>query len=182
MARVDAGSLNMQAGRDLTLTAAQVSVKDDARLQAGRDINFGTLTESHGESFALDSRNRHALSTSKIGAAVAAGGNLTLVAGQDVNARAADVTAGKQLAVGAGRDINLIAGVESGSARDEMYYKTRGFLSSKTTHTIKSGDWEQAQGSTFTGDSAVLMAGRDLNVAGSNVGAQRTWSCPADAT
>ena len=147
VARVDAGSLNMQAGRDLTLTAAQVSVKDDARLQAGRDINFGTLTESHGESFALDSRNRHALSTSKeIGAAVAAGGNLTLVAGQDVNARAADVTAGKQLAVGAGRDINLIAGVESGSARDEMYYKTRGFLSSKTTHTIKSGDWEQAQG------------------------------------
>lgn len=174
VARVDAGSLNMQAGRDLTLTAAQVSVKDDARLQAGRDINFGTLTESHGESFALDSRNRHALSTSKeIGAAVAAGGNLTLVAGQDVNARAADVTAGKQLAVGAGRDINLIAGVESGSARDEMYYKTRGFLSSKTTHTIKSGDWEQAQGSTFTGDSAVLMAGRDLNVAGSNVGAQK---------
>ena len=65
VARVDAGSLNMQAGRDLTLTAAQVSVKDDARLQAGRDINFGTLTESHGESFALDSRNRHALSTSR---------------------------------------------------------------------------------------------------------------------
>ena len=114
VARVDAGSLNMQAGRDLTLTATQVTVKDDARLQAGRDINFGTLTESHGESFALDSRNRHALSTSKeIGAAVAAGGNLTLVAGQDVNARAADVTAGKQLAVGAGRDINLTSGVES---------------------------------------------------------------------
>jgi filamentous hemagglutinin len=99
----------MQAGRDITLTAAQVSVKDDARLQAGRDIALETLTESHGESLVLKKNNRHDLSTSsEVGATIAAGGNLTLVAGQDVNARAAEVTAGKQLAVGAGRDINLV--------------------------------------------------------------------------
>ncbi len=174
VARVDAGSLNMQAGRDITLTAAQVSVKDDARLQAGRDIALETLTESHGESLVLKKNNRHDLSTSsEVGSTIAAGGNLTLVAGQDVNARAAEVTAGKQLAVGAGRDINLVAGVETGSAYDEVRYKTKSFLSSKTTHTITSSDWEQAKGSTFTGDTAVLMAGRDLNVVGSNVGAQK---------
>ncbi|WLW64073.1 hemagglutinin repeat-containing protein [Achromobacter aegrifaciens] len=170
VARVDAGNLNMQAGRDITLTAAQVSVKDDARLQAGRDIALETLTESHGESLVLKKNNRHDLSTSsEVGSTIAAGGNLTLVAGQDVNARAAEVTAGKQLAVGAGRDINLVAGVETGSAYDEVRYKTKSFLSSKTTHTITSSDWEQAKGSTFTGDTAVLMAGRDLNVVGSNV-------------
>ena len=151
VARVDAGSLNMQAGRDLTLTATQVTVKDDARLQAGRDINFGTLTESHGESFALDSRNRHALSTSKeIGAAVAAGGNLTLVAGQDVNARAADVTAGKQLAVGAGRDINLTSGVESAYTGTRCTTK-RGVSVVKTTHRLSETDLTQAVGSTFSG-------------------------------
>jgi len=170
VARVDAGNLNMQAGRDITLTAAQVSVKDDARLQAGRDIALETLTESHGETLVLNKNNRHDLSTSsEVGSTIAAGGNLTLVAGQDVNARAAEVTAGKQLAVGAGRDINLVAGVETGSAYDEVRYKTKSFLSSKTTHTITSSDWEQAKGSTFTGDTAVLMAGRDLNVVGSNV-------------
>jgi filamentous hemagglutinin len=174
VARVDAGNLNMQAGRDITLTAAQVSVKDDARLQAGRDIALETLTESHGESLVLKKNNRHDLSTSsEVGATIAAGGNLTLVAGQDVNARAAEVTAGKQLAVGAGRDINLVAGVETGSAYDEVRYKTKSFLSSKTTHTITSSDWEQAKGSTFTGDTAVLMAGRDLNVVGSNAAAQK---------
>ena len=48
---MDAGSLSMRAGRDLTLTAAQV-VKDDARLQAGRDIVLDTLTESHGDRIA----------------------------------------------------------------------------------------------------------------------------------
>ncbi|WP_192492132.1 hemagglutinin repeat-containing protein [Achromobacter sp. ACM03] len=174
VARVDADNLNMQAGRDITLTAAQVSVKDDARLQAGRDIALETLTESHGETLVLNKNNRHDLSTSsEVGSTIAAGGNLTLVAGQDVNARAAEVTAGKQLAVGAGRDINLVAGVETGSAYDEVRYKTKSFLSSKTTHTITSSDWEQAKGATFTGDTAVLMAGRDLNVVGSNVGAQK---------
>lgn len=79
----------------------------------------------------------------------------------------------KQLAVGAGRDINLLAGMETGSAYDEVRYKTRSFLSSKTTHTITSSDWEQAKGSTFTGDTAVLVVGRDLNVVGSKVAAQK---------
>ncbi|OWT55528.1 hemagglutinin repeat-containing protein [Achromobacter insolitus] len=174
VARVDAGSLLLQAGRDITLTAAQVAIKDDARLQAGRAIALETLTENHGETLVLNKNNRHDLSTSsEVGSTVAAGGNLTLVAGQDVNARAAEVTAGKQLAVGAGRDLHLAAGAETGSAYDEVRYKTKRFLSSKTTHTITSSDWEQAKASTFTGDTAVLMAGRNLNVAGSNVGAQK---------
>ncbi|WP_217484141.1 hemagglutinin repeat-containing protein, partial [Achromobacter insolitus] len=174
VSRVEAGNLNLHAGRDIALTAAQVSVKDDARLQAGRDIALETLTESHGESLVLNARNRHRLSTSsEVGSTVAAGGNLALVAGQDINARAAEVTAGKQLAVGAGRDLHLAAGAETGSAYDEVRYKTKRFLSSKTTHTITASDWEQAKASTFTGDTAVLMAGRDLNVAGSNVGAQK---------
>ncbi|WFC70171.1 filamentous hemagglutinin [Achromobacter denitrificans] len=181
VSRVDAGNLNMQAGRDLTLTAAQVTVKDNARLQAGRDLTLATLKESHGESIVRNKNNRHDLSTStEIGSSIAADGHLTLIAGQDVNARAADVTAGKQLAVGAGRDINLTAGVETGSAYDETRYKTKGFLSSKTTHTITSRDWEQSLATTFTGDTAVLMAGRDLTVAGSNVGAQRDLVMSAD--
>ncbi|QVQ28286.1 hemagglutinin repeat-containing protein [Achromobacter deleyi] len=174
VSRVDAGNLSMQAGRDLTLTAAQVTAKDDVRLQAGRDITLGTLEESHGESLVRNKKNRHDLSTStEVGSTIAAGGNVTLIAGQDFNARAADVSAGQQLAVGAGRDINLTAGVQTGSAYDESHFKTSGFLSSKTTHTKTALDWEQSLATTFTGDTAVLMAGRDLTVAGSNVGAQK---------
>lgn len=165
VARVDAGDLNLRAGRDINLTAAQVNAERNAGLQAGRDINLETLTERHGESIVINKKNRHDLSTSKeIGSSIAAGANLTLIAGQDVNARAADVTADKKLAVGAGRDINLTAGVESGSAYDELHYKKRGFLSSKTTHIINSTDWEQAKGSTFSGDNVVFQAGRDVSL------------------
>ncbi|MGW9064026.1 hemagglutinin repeat-containing protein [Achromobacter animicus] len=174
VSRVDAGNLSLQAGRDINLTAAQVTATEDARLQAGRDINLTTLQESHGESLVRNKKNRHDLSTSsEVGSSIAADGNLTLIAEQDVNARAADVTAGEQLAVGAGRDINLTAGVQTGSAYDETHYKTKGFMSSKTTHTKTARDWEQSLATTFTGDTAVLMAGRDLNVSGSNVGAQK---------
>ncbi|WP_312428748.1 hemagglutinin repeat-containing protein [Achromobacter sp.] len=174
VSRVDAGNLSLQAGRDINLTAAQVTATEDARLQAGRDINLATLQESHGESLVRNKKNRHDLSTSsEVGSSIAADGNLALIAGQDVNARAADVTAGEQLAVGAGRDINLTAGVQTGSAYDETHYKKKGFMSSKTTHIKKAVDWEQSLATTFTGDTAVLMAGRDLNVSGSNVGAQK---------
>ncbi len=174
VARVDADRLAMQAGRDLSLTAAQVRVQDDARLEAGRDIRFDTLTERHGERIVADRRNRHDLDTRKeVGTTLAAGGNLTAVAGRDIDARAADVTAGKHLGVGAQRDINLRAGEQAGSARDESYYKTSGFFSSKTTHTIQSTDWTRAQGTTFTGETASLLAGRDLKLAGANAGAQQ---------
>ncbi len=174
VARVDADRLAMQAGRDLSLTAAQVRVQDDARLEAGRDIRLDTLTERHGERIVADRRNRHDLDTRKeVGTTLAAGGNLTAVAGRDIDARAADVTAGKHLGVGAQRDINLRAGEQAGSARDESYYKTSGFFSSKTTHTIQSTDWTRAQGTTFTGETASLLAGRDLKLAGANAGAQQ---------
>ena len=46
-------------------------------------------------------------------------------------------------------------------------------MSSKTTHIIQSTDQTRAQASTFTGESTVVMAGRDANVKGSNVGAQK---------
>ncbi|MDH1179669.1 hemagglutinin repeat-containing protein [Achromobacter mucicolens] len=170
VSRVDAGNLSMQAGRDINLTASQVTATEDARLQAGRDINLATLQESHGESLVRNKKNRHELSTSsEVGSSIAADGNLTLIAGQDVNARAADVTAGEQLAVGAGRDINLMAGVQTGSAYDETHYKTKGFMSSKTTHTKTASEFELAQASNFMGDTVALMAGRDLSVQGSNV-------------
>ena len=77
--------------------------------------------------------------------------------------------------MGAGRDVNLTAGVETAYAYDESYSKKRGLLSSKTTHIIQSTDQTRAQASTFTGESTVVMAGRDANVA-RTWAHRRTWS------
>ncbi|MBO9354431.1 filamentous hemagglutinin N-terminal domain-containing protein [Bordetella petrii] len=181
LSQIDAGSLDMAAGRDLRLTAAELAIQGDARLQAGRDIDLGTVTQSRSEAYVYGKRNNSAVQvSSEIGSAIAAGGDVALIAGQDIKARAADVTAGGQLAAAAGRDITVSAGEASGYARDELYYKSRGFMSSRSKHTIKSTDWTQAQGSTLTGDTALLMAGRDVNVANSNVSAQQDLVISAD--
>ena len=107
--------------------------------------------------------------TEEIGTQIAAGGNLTLMAVRDVNAIAAQVASDKQLAVGAGRDINVLAGDASGYTYNEIYYKTKGFLSSKTTHRIRGTEWTKGVGSTFGGDTVAMLAGRDLTVVSSNI-------------
>nr|WP_301337023.1 hemagglutinin repeat-containing protein [Achromobacter ruhlandii] len=125
---------------------------------------------SYGESFNFGKKNRSEMRTTEdIGTQIAAGGNLTLVAVRDVNAIAAQVASDKQLAVGAGRDINVLAGDASGYTYNEIYYKTKGFLSSKTTHRIRETEWTKGVSSTFGGDTVVMLAGRDMTVVGSNI-------------
>ena len=173
VARVDAGSLNVQAGRDVNAQAAAIAATGDASIRAGNDINLTAVGTSYGESFNFGKKNRSEMRTTEdVGTRIAAAGNLTLMAAQDINAIAAQVSSDKQLAVGAGRDINVLAGDSSGYTYNEIYYKTKGFWSSKTTHRIKEASWTAGVASTFTGDTTMVMAGRDVNVVGSNVGAQ----------
>ncbi|MBB1627415.1 filamentous hemagglutinin [Achromobacter sp. UMC71] len=170
VARVDAGTLNAQAGRDFNAQAAAIAAKDDATIRAGNDINLTAAGTRYGESHDFGKKNRAEMrTTTDIGTQIAAGGNLTLIATQDVNAIAAQVASDKQLAVGAGRDINIVAGDSSGYTYNEIYYKTKGFLSSKTTHRIRETEWTQGVSATFGGDSVVMLAGRDMTVVGSNV-------------
>ncbi len=181
VARIDAGTLNAQAGRDVNAQAAAIVASGDASIRAGNDINLIAAGTSYGESFNFGKKNRSEMRTTEdVGTRIAAAGNLTLMAAQDINAIAAQVSSDKQLAVGAGRDINVLAGDSSGYTYNEIYYKTKGFLSSKTTHRVKEASWTQAVSSTFTGDSAVMVAGRDLNVLGSNVAAQNDLVMSAD--
>ncbi|RBL86188.1 hypothetical protein DDE05_12050, partial [Streptomyces cavourensis] len=173
VARVDAGTLSAQAGRDFNAQAAAIAAKEDATIRAGNDINLTAAGTRYGESHDFGKKNRAEMRTTEdVGTQIAAGGNLTLMAVRDVNAIAAQVASDKQLAVGAGRDINVLAGDSSGYTYNEIYYKTKGFWSSKTTHRIKEASWTAPVASTFTGDTTMLMGGRDVNVVGSNVGAQ----------
>ncbi|GAB1841193.1 hypothetical protein MyNCGM152_19430 [Achromobacter xylosoxidans] len=170
VARVDAGTLNVQAGRDVNAQAAAIAATGDASIRAGNDINLTAAGTNYGESFNFGKKNRSEMRTTEdIGTQIAAGGNLTLMAVQDINAITAQVSSEKQLAVGAGRDINVLAGEASGYTYNEIYYKTKGFLSSKTTHRIRETEWTKGVSSTFGGDTVAMLAGRDMTVVGSNI-------------
>lgn len=173
VARIDADAFDIQADHDIAIQAGVISATGNGRLRAGHDIDLGTAETRYAESFHYDSRNRAEMrAVADVGTRIAAGGDLLLFAGNDVNARAADVSAGQRLGVAATRDINVLAGNAAGHTYNETYFKEKGFLSSRKTHRKSEADWTEAVSSTFTGDRVRLMARRDVNVAGSNVAAQ----------
>ena len=170
VSRIDAGKLDAFAGRDVNATAAAISATSDAAIKAGRNINLTTVTQSYADSVYWKSKNRADLSLSQeVGTSLSAGGSLQLVAAQDVNARAAQVFADKNLTLLAGHDVSLTAGVASGSVRDEHYQKVKGFLSSRSTHTIDSSAYSTAQGTQLSGESVLVGGGRDIRMTGAQV-------------
>ncbi len=107
----------LNAGRDLTLTGAQVvnSGSDSQTvLSAGRDLNLTTVTTSASDNLTWDKNNWLKQSvTQQADSEVAGGGDILMMAGRDVSAQAATVEAGSSLAVSAGRDIAVTAATDS---------------------------------------------------------------------
>ncbi|WP_459616509.1 hemagglutinin repeat-containing protein [Bordetella sp. 2513F-2] len=181
VARIDAKNLEVQAGRDINAQTAVIRAEEDARLQAGNDINLTTTQTAYAEDYYRKKKNSSNLDvTSEIGSQFSAGGDFTMIAGRDVNARAADVSAEGRLSVGAGRDINLQAGQKTSHTYVETYFKKKGFMSSRSRHTREQSDWTDSLSTTFTGDMLVMMAGQDVNITGSNAAAQNDMIVSAD--
>ncbi|HEX8963624.1 MAG TPA: hemagglutinin repeat-containing protein, partial [Rhodocyclaceae bacterium] len=167
------GLLLASAGRDLTLAGAEV--RNDAtgatQLTAGRDVNLATVTESSSNRIVWDGANRRSDSSrAETGTTIQTQGDLALTAGNDLTARAATVTSDKgALLASAGRDLRLTAG-EANVTVDEAHQHTgtSSAFSSTTITTRDTVDRTSAQGSTFSGNTATLQAGRDVQLTGSN--------------
>ena len=180
VARIDAKNLEVQAGRDITAQTAVIHAEEDARLQAGRDINLTTTQTAYAEDYYRKKKNSANLDvTSEIGSQFSAGGDFTMIAGRDVNARAADVAAEGLLQVGAGRDINLLAGEKRTQTYWETYYKKKSFMSSRSEHRKSETEMSRSIGSTFAGGEVSMAAGQDITVDGSNVLADYTLTLGA---
>ena len=169
-----AGLLSASAGRDVNIGGAQIDNRSDKGLtvvDAGRDLNLGTVATSRRQSLDWGSGNwRKDGSDEEVGSTLQVAGDIRLSASRDLNARAATVTSSDgAVAAVAGRDVNLTAG----SARnfvDEAHRHTgsNGMLSKKTITTRDSVDETVALGTTFSGKTTQVQAGRDLLVDGSN--------------
>ncbi|WP_371320857.1 hemagglutinin repeat-containing protein [Ralstonia pseudosolanacearum] len=163
VASVAAGTLSIQAGRDANLTAAAINTTGDATITAKRDVNLNALRQSSEEHINWGNQNRSdRASYADTGTQIQTGGKLAIGAGQDVNATAAYANATGSIQVVAGRDVNLSAGQSHQDVRDEHFLAEKGFLSTKTTHTIDSAGQTNAVGTTLSGDTVSVAAGRDM--------------------
>ncbi|MCT9846117.1 hemagglutinin repeat-containing protein [Leclercia adecarboxylata ATCC 23216 = NBRC 102595] len=170
----DDGKLALQSGRDITLTGAQVIASGEngkAQLVAGRDMTLNTVETASRDNLVWDGDNSLKQGqTQTVGSEVTGKGDVTLAAGNDLNARAAALSAGEALNVSAGNNLTLTAG-ENTQDLDERHKVVggNGFLSKTTTTTRDQIDRQTVQSSELNGNTVNLTAGNDLTVRGSNV-------------
>ncbi|WP_211464584.1 hemagglutinin repeat-containing protein [Collimonas silvisoli] len=170
VASVNADQLSIHAGRDLNLVAAAVNTTGDATLSAGRDLNLKAVNTQSSYNVTYNSDNHLYLNQTKVnGTAINAGGNLALIAGQDLNASAATANAGGQLAVIAGRDVNIGTAQQETTADRAIYTTSHGMMSSSSSRSQQNLHNTDAIGSSFTGDGIAIQSGRDTSVQGSQV-------------
>jgi filamentous hemagglutinin len=198
VATVGAGQLlQVTAGRDITLTGAQLTSDGSLKLDAKRDLNLATVNVAESLNLTWDAKNRLATSHSaETGTSIKAQGDITLLAGQDLNARAAYVATDRNgvstITAGAGRDITITNGLATSASEEDRYVEknSNGFgpsgslisrhtSSSRSTTTHSASSTEQVQGSTFSADAVTMSAGRDLMVKGSNVTASNDLTLTA---
>lgn len=170
----DGGTLRASAGRDVNLTAAQVgnaSTDGTTRITADRNLNLGTVTEASSQSITWDDKNwRKDSSRQDVGTTIVGNGNITLDAGGDLNARAAQITSGSGIITATAKgNINLTAGESSFSLEEAHQHSSKGFLSKKTITTRDTLEETRAIGTTISGEMVNIKADKDLTLTGSSV-------------
>lgn len=168
------------AGRDITSQAAGIAAEGNVGIQAGRDVNLQSEATVNGSSSRGGKKTVIDESVRQQGTEIASGGNTTIIAGRDVNSEAAQVTASGDIGVAAGRDVNLTTATESDYHYKEETKTKKGFLSSKTTHTIEEDSATREAGTLLSGNNVQVLAGNNLLVKGSSVVADDAVNLHAD--
>ncbi|HHR3735009.1 TPA: hemagglutinin repeat-containing protein [Salmonella enterica] len=167
------GSMTLQALGNITLTASELEntgVGTTTRLLAGQDLKLNTLTTARTENHDWGRHEYlHQSGQTDTGSRLTTSGDLTLAAGRDIRATAADIIAGGALSVGAGRDILLGTGTATRDITEHSRQTSGGFLSKSTTETHDETHDRQAISTTLSGNSVSLQASNNISVHGSNV-------------
>ncbi len=166
------GTLIASAGRDLGIVAGVIenAGTGDTRLQAVRDVRLSTVTTAVQENSVRDESNYLKGGRSEeVGSQVRGAGNVSIVAGGSVVARAANVQADKALSAQAGGDITIEAG--EASSNHALGYKTEsgGLLGKRSTTVRTSEESTIAVESSLGGREVSLQAGQNVTVRGSSV-------------
>ncbi|MDR1163307.1 MAG: filamentous hemagglutinin N-terminal domain-containing protein, partial [Candidatus Accumulibacter sp.] len=180
------GTLVVAAGKDLTINAAVVvnaaqnpseagigeaNTSATTLLSAGNNLTLGTLTERSAAATRTKGNRWNETTATEVGSSVFANGELTLVSGNDLTARAANIGTDGALTLVAGNDLTLTAG-EALTATERWHKSTKsGLLSKRTRESLDTREERTAISTLLSGDTVALSAGRDLAITGSQVSA-----------
>ncbi|WP_394003239.1 hemagglutinin repeat-containing protein [Luteimonas sp. WGS1318] len=168
------GDASLSAGRDALLQGSRVDAGGALALVAGRDVDIQAVVdersvESRG-AVRRGSYQRSEFDQTVRGAELTAGGDIAIVGGRDVTLEAAYVGSDAGgVAIGAGRDLSLIAAEEQHNFEQTTQTKKSGLFSSKRTTTYDRVDETLAVGTTISGETVDLSAGRDMSLIAAQV-------------
>lgn len=165
------GQMRLAAAGDVTLLAARLDSAGTTRIDAGGNLLLGTVSvEEKNHAGGKGYRNESG-SRTDVGTRIESGGDVTLVAGEALTARAADVTSTQGNILASAKNIVLEAGEASSYSDISQQKKRSGFLSSKSKSQRDAFEDSNAVASTFSGENVTLVADRDIQIKGSNVAA-----------
>lgn len=165
--------LSLSAGKDITLTGANLASGGDMLLDAWGDIavNANQVNDAYSQSGFRGKTNTSRSTVSYQGSTISAGGNLDASAGHDLSLTASDVKAGGSAALAAGNDLNLNAAQtsqNSASGKNESHSTglDRATVAAGDNLTLKAGQDINSQAAALAATNNVgMQAGRDVNLA-----------------
>lgn len=173
-------SLSMNAGRNIDLLGTPLAAAGDISLNAGNDILLGAIEKIWGHENYFRGGHDIELHRTYDVASIEAGGNLSVVAGNDLVSEGAQFSAGGTAALAAGNEMNLLAVVESHYDADKT--TRRGTFSRRVTESVSLH--EEVQGTNITAGNILLNAtvdadgnvvqlpGGDITLVGANLDAE----------
>ena len=172
----DEGVLLVRAGKNIALagaTLATLGKNGSVLLSAGENISLDTKKLQSKKDMTLGAENylRTKRST-ELGTTVHADGNISLAAGNDLTARAAEISSKKgTTSLSAGNDISLTEGREISEDHYGIRYKESGLLSTKTTTIRTDTESDTAITSKVTGANVSITAKRDASFTAADIAA-----------
>lgn len=170
-------SLALQAGKNITLTGANLTSGGDLLMNAWGDIalNANQVNDAYRQSGFRNNTNTSRSSVTYQGSTLSAGGNLGIKAGDNLSVAAGDIKAGGNAALAAGGDLSL----------DALQTSKNSQSGKRETHSTGLD-----RTTVSAGDNLTLSAGRDINAhaaalaAEKNIGVQagRDVNLDAEAT
>ena len=174
------GTLSIEAGRDITAEAAEISSAGDIAMKAGRDITMETAAVKKDTAVTWDGNNyRHDSAARDIGSSVTAKGSLTMQSERDTSIKAADIRSENMTAVEAGRNLTVENGKEITDLEEHHRHKERSLLSSTTTTTHDEVHAVKAQKSIIEGNTVSIEGGKDISLTGSAVASTKETALSA---
>lgn len=172
-AQPQASGMHLSAGRDINLQAAKLlnQMEDsETSVVAGRNVNLATVTTVHHMGMAWDPKNHLLLDSAReVGTEIYTRGLTTILASNDLISRAAQVQSTRHLGVAAAGSVSIEAG-QATSALDSAFFTRRsGFLGASSSTSTHKTQATESLASNFSGQTVRIDAGKDIDIAGSNV-------------